>query len=88
MEALRAYRLAVGSRTQEIVKGFQPSDLKRKMLPERLQQVAQEGAVVPAASGIIDFWGRHNVAGLLMMPASRHPFVHLNEALRLKKKSG
>jgi hypothetical protein len=43
-----------------------------------------EGAVVEAAQGLIDYWGRRNIAGLLLMPATRHNFIHLNEALRIK----
>jgi hypothetical protein len=85
-EALRAYRVAVGRRTQKIVKQLGPEDLKRKVDPARLQRVWDEGAVVEAASGIVDYWGKRNVAGLLLMPASRHLIVHLNEALKLKRR--
>ena len=83
---LRAYRVAVGRRTQEIVKQLGPEDLKRKVDPARLQRVWDEGAVVEAASGIVDYWGKRNVAGLLLMPASRHLIIHLNEALKLKRR--
>lgn len=83
---LRAYRVAVGRRTQEIVKQLGPGDLKQKVDPARLQRVWDERAVVEAASGIVDYWGKRNVAGLLLMPASRHLIVHLNEALKLKRR--
>jgi hypothetical protein len=86
IEALRAYRVAVGRRTREIVKQLGPEDLKRKVDPGRLQRVWDEGAVVEAASGIVDYWGKRNVAGLLLMPASRHHIIHLNEALKLKRR--
>jgi hypothetical protein len=43
-----------------------------------------EGAVVAAAKGVVEYWGRRNTAGLLLMPATRHNLVHLNEALWLK----
>ena len=86
IEALRAYRIAVGRRTHEIVKGLQPEDLKQKVQPSRLQQVMDEGALVEAATGIKDYWGRRNIAGLLLMPATRHSLVHLNEALNLKRR--
>jgi hypothetical protein len=85
IEALRNYRLAVGRRTREIVKQLQPQDLKRKVESSRLQQVMLEGAAVEAARGIADYWGKRNVAGLLLMPATRHNLIHLNEALRLKR---
>jgi len=86
IEALRAYRLAVGRRTREIVRQLQPEELKQKVEPSRLQQVRDEGAVVEAASGIVDYWGKRNIAGLLLMPATRHNLVHLNEALQLKRR--
>jgi hypothetical protein len=86
IEALRAYRLAVGRRTREIVKQLQPEDLKQQVNPARLQQMLDEGAVVEAARGLLDYWGNRNIAGLLLMPATRHNLVHLNEALRLKQR--
>lgn len=84
--ALRAYRVAVGRRTREIVQQLGPGDLKRKVDPARLQRVWDEGAVIEAAGYIVDYWGKRDVAGLLLMPASRHLIVHLNEALKLKRR--
>jgi hypothetical protein len=84
--ALRAYRVAVGRRTRDIVNQLQPEELKHKIDPARLDQVRKEGAVVEAASGLIDYWGKRNIAGLLLMPATRHNLVHLNESLRLKER--
>ncbi len=85
LPALRKYRAAVGCRTQEIVKGLQPQDLPRKVDPKRIQRVRDEEAVLEAASGIIDYWSKRTIAGLLLMPASRHILVHLNEAMDLRK---
>jgi hypothetical protein len=84
IEALRAYRLAVGRRTQQIVQGLEPEVLKAKVDASRLQQVINEGAVVKAAQGIVDYWSKRDIAGLLLMPATRLSLVHLNEALKLK----
>ena len=86
IEALRAYRLTVGRKTREIVKGLRPEELKQKVQPSRLQQVMDEGALVEAAVGIKNYWSRRNIAGLLLMPATRHPLAHLNEALSLKRR--
>lgn len=36
--------------------------------------------------GLIDYRGRRTIAGLLLMPASRHLLVRLNEALQLKRR--
>jgi hypothetical protein len=83
IEALRAYRTAVGRGTREMVQQLDAKALRQKVDPLRLQQVIDEGAVLEAARGIVDYWGRRNIAGLLLMPATRHSLVHLNEALRL-----
>lgn len=83
---LRAYRSAVGHNTREIVKHLSPQELKQKVDPTRLQRVREEGAVVETASDLLEYWGRRNIAGLLLMPATRHNFVHLNEAFRLKQR--
>jgi hypothetical protein len=86
IHALRAYRVAVGRRTREIVKGIQSQELKSKVDPGRIDQIRSEGAVVEAANEIIDYWSKRNIAGLLLMPPTRHNLVHLNESLRLKEK--
>ncbi|MCP4429101.1 MAG: DinB family protein [Chloroflexi bacterium] len=84
LAALRAYRTAVGRRTQAILQNLQLEELKQKVSPARLEQVMAEGAVVEEASGLIDYWSKRNIAGLLLMPATRHNFVHLNEVLQVK----
>lgn len=88
MQELRKYRIAVGRKTREIIYSFQPTDLKRKFEPERLQRILDERAVlnVEGANWLIDFWGKKNVAGILLMPITRHQIVHINESMRLKKK--
>jgi hypothetical protein len=86
VDALKEYRLVVGRRTREIVQQLPPAAFKQKVQPSRLQQVRDEGAVPDAASDILDYWGGRTIAGLLLMPATRHNFLHLNEALRIKQK--
>jgi hypothetical protein len=88
MQELRRYRIAVGRKTREIIKKFEPADLKRKMEPSRLQRILDEGAVlnVEGANWLIDFWGKKNTAGILLMPVTRHHIVHINDSIRLKQK--
>ena len=43
-------------------------------------------AVLPTGNAVIDYWSGLTLAGLLLMPPTRHNFIHLNEALRLKQK--
>lgn len=88
LEALRAYRLSVGRRTRAVAGLLLPEQLKKKVDPTRLRQISMEGAVVEAASGLLDYWGGLTIAGLLLMPPTRHNFVHWNETMRVKKKIG
>ena len=86
LAGLRAYRAAVGRRTRENVQNLQPGDLKQKVDPEHIALLRASGAVVEEADVIIQYWSKRTLAGLLLMPATRHNMVHLNEALRLKNK--
>ncbi len=75
--------MTVGRRTREIVKKLNPDDLKKKVDANRLQRVMDEGALVEEAVEIKEYWSRRNIAGLLLMPPTRHSLIHLNEAARL-----
>ena len=86
LPALRAYRLAVARRTDEIAKQLQPGDYKQKADPARLEKITAEGAIEPAAHWLIEYWGGRTIAGLLLMPPTRHNFVHLNEIAKLRSK--
>lgn len=86
LPALLAYRNEVGRRTREIVLHLAPASLKQRVDPQRLERVRAEGAVLPAGYGVIDYWSGLTLAGLLLMPPTRHNFVHINESLRLKPK--
>jgi len=86
LSALLAYRNAVGLRTRENISKLTAIDLKKKVDPLRIEWVRAEGAVLLAGSAVIDYWSGLTLAGLLLMPPTRHNFIHLNEALRLKQK--
>jgi hypothetical protein len=79
LNALMAYRLAVGKRTRDIVRSLDFSTLHRQPDPNRLARIAKEGAVGEKAAWLLDYWGGKPATNLLLMPASRHCFVHLNE---------
>ncbi len=85
IKALRAYRVAVGKRTQQIAKKLKAEDFKKKVDPVRIQKVMEAGAVIPEAMEVINYWSTRTIAGLLLMPATRHNILHLNEAERIKK---
>ncbi len=88
MEQLKNYRKEVGKRTKQIIQQLQPDDINRKMVPDRVQRILDEGGVlaVEGSKWLLDFWGKKTVAGLLMMPVTRHQVVHLNDCFRIKEK--
>lgn len=86
IEQLQAYRQSVGRRTRAIVKKLKPERFKQKADPSRVEKIMDEGALLPQAIGILDYWSKRTVAGLILMPPTRHNFLHLNEALRIKQK--
>jgi hypothetical protein len=86
LSCLRQYRIAVARRTRQIVKKLQAEDFKKKVDPARIAKVLEEGAVSPEALEITDYWSKKTIAGLLLMPPTRHCVLHWNEAARIKEK--
>ena len=86
VESLKDYRAAVGMRSRGFIKDLTRDRLKVTVRPEQIQQIVDLGAVRPEASGLLEFWSKRTMEGLLLMPATRHNMVHINEALRLKER--
>ncbi|MCD7900730.1 MAG: DinB family protein [Bacteroides sp.] len=88
IEELKAYRIAVGRNTENIIRNLTNGEMKRKVRQENLQRILDEKAVenVESANWLIDFWGKKDVAGIISMPCLRHQFVHLNESMEAKNK--
>jgi hypothetical protein len=86
ISVMRAYRRSVGQRTREIVQHLTERELRQRVEAERIERVKAEGALVPAAYGVAEYWGRHSKGNLLLIPATRHSFTHLNEAGRVRQK--
>lgn len=88
IEELKNYRIEVGRRTRGIIKNLSSEDMKRKFDKDRLKRILDEGAVldVEDSNWLIDFWGRKNVSGIILMPITRHHVVHINECLSAKKR--
>jgi len=85
LDNLKAYRIAVGQHTRQIVSQLTPHELKQKVYPDRIIQVRVTGSMVASASDVLDYWSKRTIAGLLLMPPTRHCFLHLNEGLRIKQ---
>ncbi len=85
---LLEYRRAVGTKSREILCALQPSDMKRKFPKDRVERIMSQGCLTdhPESIWLKDFWGKKDVAGILLMPLTRHQAGHLNDCLNLKKK--
>lgn len=86
MDELLEYRIEVGRKTREIVSGLTPSAFKQKVAAERIKALDEQGAVKKEASWLLDYWGNKTIAGLILMPATRHIFLHLNKSIRIKQR--
>jgi hypothetical protein len=88
MDMLISYRNEVGRQTRDIVKHLKQPDLKRKMKPESVERILEEGGVTSHKDSVwlLDFWGKKTVEGILLMPITRHQILHLNGGMNLKKK--
>jgi hypothetical protein len=86
LQALRAYHAAVGRRTREIVASVPAGCFTQPVNAARLPRIIEEGAVLPEAVWLINYWGGLTLGGLLLMPPTRHCLVHINEAMRIREK--
>ncbi len=86
INAFLVYRQSVGRRTRQIVRKLRPEELDQRVSEVRLRKVMEEGALLPEAIGVLNYWSKRTIAGLLLMPPTRHNFLHLNEALRLRQR--
>ena len=87
-QQLKAYRKAVAQQTQQYLENLKFSDLSIKVKKADIDKLLSTGSVSehPDAIWLLDFWGKKDVAGLLLMPILRHPFVHLFDNLKLTEK--
>ena len=87
LDALLAYRLAVGRRTRAIFRRLDPEILQELPNPANLRLLRLARIVRPKAVWLYEYWGGHPAGNLLLMPATRHPFVHWNEICRSTPKT-
>ena len=84
LDQLFQYRNAVGRGTTRIVNDLVLEVLSGKPGSDQLDRILTEGAVLPEAKVIIEYWSRRKIFQLLLMPPTRHLMVHLNEAYDLR----
>jgi hypothetical protein len=86
ISSLLSYRLVVGRKTREIICSLQHGEFMRKVEPKNIKTLEDQCAVKKEASWLIDYWGNKSIAGIVLMPATRHNFLHLNKSIRIKQK--
>ncbi|ALC90630.1 hypothetical protein AM500_13170 [Bacillus sp. FJAT-18017] len=86
IDSLLAYRASVGRRTQEIITVMKPGQFKLKVEESRIKRLFDENAVLENSRWLAEYWGNKTIAGLILMPATRHIFLHLNKCIRIKTK--
>jgi len=88
IKELKGYRVKVGKSTQKIIEKLEFTDMKRRVGKEQLEKIKQNGGVIddPKSIWLLDFWGKKNILGLIMMPITRHQIVHLNDCFKIKQK--
>ena len=83
---LLAYRNAVGRRSRQLVQELTFADMKRHVSQQDLARIRLCGGVSehPDSLWLLEFWGKKDVAGILLMPLTRHMLLHLNDCCRWK----
>ena len=81
------YRNEVGIRTRNIVKSLTSTDMRTKVPLSGLDKILLEGGVTKQEDSVwlLDFWGKKDKAGILLMPPTRHVMLHLNDCCKWKE---
>ena len=87
IDELISYRNEVARKTRETIGKLKPEDMRRRMEQKDLERILDEGGLTTDDDSVwlLDFWGRKDVAGLLLMPPTRHVMLHLNACCKWKE---
>lgn len=85
-ELLR-YRNEVGRKSREIIQTLSADDIRRKIPAQRINRILEEGGVTNHKDSIwlLEFWAKKDIAGILLMPPTRHVLLHLNDCCKWKQ---
>lgn len=86
IDSLLEYRKAVGKKTRQIISSLEQDEFRNKVQDCRINRLFDEKAILQEASGIAEYWSKKTIAGLVLMPGTRHNFLHLNKCARIKDK--
>jgi hypothetical protein len=84
IKELLKYRNNVGKSTKKIIEKIKYVDIKRKIDKSQLEKIKQNNGIVNESMWLLDFWGKKNILGLIMMPITRHQIIHINDCFKIK----
>ena len=88
IKELYRYAQEVAQSTEQILKGFEYTDLKRKFGEDMVEKLRATGCVSESESAnwLIEYWCGKDVLGLIRMPFSRHWIMHIEAMRRIKNR--
>ena len=85
IDKLKYYNDKVSEKTINLIKRLKAEDMKKKINKINLDKIISGCGVSKDNLWLIDYWGKKDIAGLLLMPLSRHIIVHLNQCYKYIK---
>lgn len=82
IDKLKYYSDKISEKTINLINQLKAEDMKRKINKINLDKIISGGGVSKDNLWLIDYWSKKDIAGLLLMPLSRHIIVHLNQCYR------
>lgn len=82
IKKLKYYSDKISKNTINLIKRLKAEDIKRKINKINLEKIINGCGFTKDNLWLIDYWGKKDIAGLLLMPLSRHIIVHLNQCYK------
>lgn len=82
IKKLKYYSDKISKNTINLIKRLKAEDIKIKINKINLEKIINGCGVTKDNLWLIDYWGKKDIAGLLLMPLSRHIIVHLNQCYK------
>ena len=82
IKKLKYYSNKISKNTINLIKRLKAEDIKRKINKINLEKIINGCGVTKDNLWLIDYWSKKDIAGLLLMPLSRHIIVHLNQCYK------
>ena len=83
IDELLSYRKAVGEKTKKFIEKLTIDELKRTFPEKDIQRIKSEGGVTEQTIELMNYWGKKNVSGIILMPMTKHQIMHLNDCTKI-----